>query len=200
MPINFYSPEILAVIVFLLLVLIIITTILITRKRSVSYQIASVLKPYARDEIKDFIIPDGVGGLIEIEHLVLLEQGLLLIKTYPYSGNLFGAENIDQWTQIIDGRSFKFVNPLYHIHTSRLALTAVTPKVPVFCRIVFTGNCIFPKGKPEEVSVLGSLADDLQLIKDAPTMADRAQHGWDTILRIARKNGQAVKGRGPVNG
>jgi len=197
--INPYSTETLAVIVILLLVFI-ITKLFIKRKRSVSYQMASILKPYARDEIKEFIIPDGVGGLLEVEHLVLMDQGLLLIKTYPYSGNLFGAENIEQWTQIIDGRSFKFINPLYHIHSSRLALTAVAPKVPVYCRIVYTGNSVFPKGKPDEVSVLSSLADDLQLIKDEPTMPDRAQHGWDTILRIARKNGKAVKGRGTVNG
>ncbi|MDH5357359.1 MAG: NERD domain-containing protein [Gammaproteobacteria bacterium] len=199
MTINPYSTETLAVIVILLLVFI-ITKLFIKRKRSVSYQMASILKPYARDEIKEFIIPDGVGGLLEVEHLVLMDQGLLLIKTYPYSGNLFGAENIEQWTQIIDGRSFKFINPLYHIHSSRLALTAVAPKVPVYCRIVYTGNSVFPKGKPDEVSVLSSLADDLQLIKDEPTMPDRAQHGWDTILRIARKNGKAVKGRGTVNG
>jgi len=162
------------------------------RTHKSSQQLAMILKPYVRDEIKDFIIPDGVGGLLEIERLVLLDQGILLIQTYPISGNLFGADFIDEWTQIIDGRSFKFPNPLRHIRTSSYALKILAPTVPIFCRAVFTANSVFPKGKPDEVSVLTSLGDDLQTIDSSPAITEKAQHSWERILRIARKDGQAV--------
>lgn len=157
-----------------------------------AHQMHVILKPYLRKEIKQIIIPDGIGGLLEIEHLILTDQGLLLIETYPMSGNLFGAETIDLWSQIIDGRSYKFANPLRHIRTSRQAIKALSPKIPVFCRIIFNANSVFPKGKPDEVSVLNSLADDMAFIKNEPAVTIASQQAWDKIMRMARKNGQAV--------
>jgi len=179
--------------VVLTLLLLLVIVIRKKRKYSSAKHLASILQPHVRDEIKDFIIPDGIGGLLEIEHLVLLDQGLLLIETYPISGNLFGAEKIDLWTQIIEGRSYKFANPLRHIRTSRQAVKALLPNIPIFCRVIFTSDSVFPKGKPEEVSVLKTLAEDLSVIQQSPAMVNRAQAGWDRLLRIARKDGQAVQ-------
>ena len=182
------------------MLLLIVLAIRYKRTQKASHQLATILKPYARDEIKDFIIPDGVGGLLEIEHLVLLDQGILLIQTYPISGNLFGADFIDEWTQIIDGKSFKFPNPLRYIRTSSYALKVLAPAVPIFCRVVFTANSVFPKGKPDDVSVLSSLDDDLKAINNSPAIFEKVQHDWDRVLRIARKDGQAVTRGGGVDG
>lgn len=199
MIINQYTYAILAA-VSLILVLIVVLAIRYKRAQKSNHQLATILKPYARNEIKDFIIPDGVGGLLEIEHLVLLDQGILLIQTYPISGNLFGADFIDEWTQIIDGKSFKFPNPLRHIRTSSYALKVLAPTVPILCRVVFTANSVFPKGKPDEVSILGSLADDLNTLNNLPVMTEKTQQSWDRILRIARKNGQAVTRGNGIDG
>lgn len=168
------------------------------RKESASQQMAAILKPYIQDEVKDIIIPDGIGGLLEIEHLILLEQGLLLIETYPMSGNLFGADTIDLWTQLIDGRSYKFANPLRHIRTSRQALMILAPNTPIFCRVVFNADSVFPKGKPEEVSVLSSLSDDMLSIQSSTAKMDPSSLVWQRIMRIARKDGQAVQRDGEV--
>jgi len=161
-------------------------------------QLALILEEYKKDEISDFIIPDGIGGLLEIERLVLTDHGLLLIETYSMSGNLFGAEKIDLWTQIIDGRSYKFSNPLRHIRTSRQAIKALLPNLPIFCCVVFTSDSVFPKGKPEEVSVLKTLVEDLAYIKQTPKIATRSQAAWDRLIRIARKDGQAVMRSGDL--
>jgi hypothetical protein len=179
-----------AIILFLLLIN--------NRKVSPSRQMATILKPYILDEIKDIIVPDGIGGLLEIEHLILMEQGLLLIETYPMSGNMFGAETIDQWTQLIDGRSYKFANPLRHIRTSRQALVILAPNTPIFCRVVFNADSIFPKGKPDEVSVLSSLSDDLLNLQSSTVKMDQYSKVWQRIMRIARKDGQAVQRDGEV--
>lgn len=183
-----------ASIVTIILILVIINK----RKKSAPYQMASILKPYIQDEVKDIIIPDGIGGLLEIEHLILLEQGLLLIETYPMSGNLFGAETIDQWTQLVGGRSYKFANPLRHIRTSRQALMVLAPNIPIFCRVVFNADSVFPKGKPDEVSVLSTLADDMLNIQSSTVKMDPALQVWQRIMRIARKDGQAVQRDGAV--
>jgi hypothetical protein len=185
-------------IVAIFTVIILILLLINSRKVSPSRQMAAILKPYILDEIKDIIVPDGIGGLLEIEHLILMKQGLLLIETYPMSGNMFGAETIDQWTQLIDGRSYKFANPLRHIRTSRQALMILAPNIPIFCRVVFNADSIFPKGKPDEVSVLSSLSDDLLNIQSSTVKMDQSSEVWQRIMRIARKDGQAVQRDGEV--
>lgn len=177
------------------IVLLLLLVLLISRRRKKTATIRQLdlcLRQLKKDEVRSVIIPDGIGGLLEIERLILMEQGLLVIETYPMSGHLFGAERIDQWTQIIEGRSFKFANPLRHVHNSKHALQMLAPKVPIFCRVVFTADSDFPKGKPDEVSVLKTFEQDLQPIVAAPLMADKSRQAWNRILRIARKNGQAV--------
>lgn len=181
-------------------ILTVIVVIRNKRKNSSAKLFNTIIKQHARAEIKNFIIPDGIGGLIEIEHLVLLDQGLLLIETYPISGNLFGADKIDQWTQIIDGRSYKFANPLRHVRTSRQAIKSLVPNIPIFCRIVFTSDSVFPKGMPDEVSILKTLEQDLHPILKEPLAVTRAQAAWDRLLRIARKDGQAVQREEGIDG
>ena len=185
-------------IVAIFTVIVLILILIDNRKVSAKRQMAIILKPYILDEMKDIIIPDGIGGLLEIEHLILMEQGLLLIETYPMSGNMFGAETIDQWTQLIGGRSYKFANPLRHIRTSRQALMILAPNIPIFCRVVFNADSIFPKGKPDEVSVLSSLSDDLLNLPSSTVKMEQSSEVWQRIMRIARKDGQAVQRDGEV--
>jgi nuclease-like protein len=175
-----------------------ITYLWTRRKLSVSAQLDLILQPFNRDEVKEIIIPDGIGGLLEIEHVVLLDQGLLLIETYAISGNLFGAEQIEEWTQIIDGRSYKFANPLWRLRTARQALKLLAPNVPIFCKVVFNADSHFPKGKPDEVSTLATLADDMKIVMDSPVITTKAEQDWLRCLRIARKNGQSLRRDGEV--
>jgi len=175
-----------------------ITYLWTRRQLSASAQLDLILQPYKRDEIKEIIIPDGIGGLLEVEHIVLVDQGLLLIETYSISGNLFGAEHIDQWTQILDGRSYKFANPLRRLRTVRQALKLLAPNVPIFCKVVFNADSHFPKGKPEEVSILATMADDMKIVLDSPVIKDKAEHDWLRCLRIARKNGQSLRRDGAI--
>lgn len=155
-------------------------------------EIDRALSSLKHDEVRTIVIPDGIGGLLEIDRLVLTEHGLLIVESYPISGHLFGSKQIDQWTQILEGRSFKFANPLRHIHNAKYALQILAPKVPVHCRIVFTADSDFPKGKPEEVSTLASLEQDLKPILQTPKIPASSKLGWQRVLRIARRNGQAV--------
>ncbi len=190
---KFDSPIQLLLITVVILVIILVFLVSRRKKKTQSErQVDNTLRPFKQNEIRSIIIPDGIGGLLEVERLILMEQGLLIIETYPISGHLFGADRIDQWTQIVDGRSFKFANPLRHIHNSKHALQMLAPKVPIFCRIVFTDDSDFPKGKPDEVSTLKTLQQDLQPILDAPKMSAVSVKAWERILRIARKNGRAV--------
>jgi hypothetical protein len=162
------------------------------RKLSPSAQLDVLLRPFKLDEVKEVIIPDGIGGLLEVEQIVLVEQGLLLIETYSISGNIFGADHIDEWSQIVDGRSYKFTNPLRRLRTVSQALKLLAPNVPIFCKVVFNADSHFPKGKPDEVSTLATMTDDMEVVLASPAIKKKAEQDWLRCLRIARKNGQSL--------
>jgi len=195
-----HNIQIYAGIAVLLLLLIIITLLFRKRKQQANNKIDIALKPYSQASLQDIIFPDGVGGIIDIERLVLLNKGILVIETYPISGNLFGADKIEKWTQMINGKSFKFTNPLYRIQMLRQAIQVIAPSTPIFYRIIFTAkDSSFPKGKPDDVSTLLTLESDLEMFKQIPDMTEKQRSNWDRILRIARKDGQAIQ-MGTVNG
>lgn len=191
--INLDSSWRLFAIVAIVMLLLLIYLVSRRRKKTLKVRLLDkALQQIRSDEVRAIVIPDGIGGMLEVERLILMEQGLLVLETYPVAGHLFGAEQIDQWTQIIDGRSYKFPNPLRHVHNSMHALQMLAPKVPIFCRVVFTGEGDFPKGKPAEVSVIDTLEQDLQAIIYAPKMSELSQKAWQRILRIARKDGHTA--------
>jgi hypothetical protein len=163
------------------------------RQQSSAYRVSQILTPMTRDKVNNIIIPDGIGGLIEIEQLRLLEQGILVVETYPISGHLFGAEQIDQWTQLVKGRSYKFANPLRHIRTSRQAIMTLVPNVQVFYSVIFSADASFPKGKPDGMSLVSSLAEDLKPILSHPKQIEKTQQAWDKLLRVAQKSGHTAK-------
>jgi hypothetical protein len=190
---DFESPLYFGSAILLLLLLSAYIVAIIMRKRRQQRQrLKGLLAPVSREEVRAIIIPDGIGGMIEIDRLILTDHGLLILETYPMSGHLFGSDHIEQWTQIIDGRSFKFTNPLHHLNNVKQAIKVLAPKVPVFVRVIFTEDSNFPKGKPEVVSTLNTLEQDLLALTTKPNRAEQANQAWERILRIGRQDGQAI--------
>jgi len=57
------------------------------RHRNNTYKISEILSPLTRSRVNNIIIPDGIGGLLEIEQLRLTDQGILIVETYQISGH-----------------------------------------------------------------------------------------------------------------
>lgn len=142
--------------------------------------------------LKYVSLPDGLDGEIYIEHLILRHDRILIVTIKPFKGNLFGAEHIDQWTQVIGHRSYKFPNPLHQQQSDLQVIKGVLPKIHIDGLIVFTRGCLFPKGKPEGVM----LFDELKAFrKPALEVVPLVQDAWDYLMKQvkpARHMRQAV--------
>lgn len=179
--------------IFLFVLLVI--TLFSKRQQSFDSELKKILEPVSQEHFQDITIPDGMGGLLEIEHLLLTNTGLLVLQSYEMKGNLFGSEKIDLWTQVTRGQSFKFPNPLRRLNRSRQALKNLVPGVSIYCRIVFGSGAVFPKGKPDEVILLSTLSDNLlNMTMQTEQQLEKIHMAWDRIRRIARKNGQNIAG------
>jgi len=101
--------------------------------------------------LKQVILPDGLGGSIFLDYLVLAQHSIILVILKKFRGTIFCAENIEQWTQLIGNRSYKFPNTLQQLDSDILSVGSLVKDVDITGLVVFSSECDFPKGKPEQV-------------------------------------------------
>jgi hypothetical protein len=118
------------------------------------------------DTMRHIALMDGADVPLYIEYLILRPDGLLLLIVKPFRGNIFAADKIQTWTQVIRHHSFKFANPLHELETNLQALRGMLPKLSIRGLVVFTQGAFFPKGKPaavcdfDELKALAAQQDD----------------------------------------
>ena len=75
-------------------------------------------------QISNFKCPDGLGHYFNIDHLILRNDGITLLMYKRYPGKIFCADKINDWTQMLGQKSFRFKNPLYDLDTQIKAVSA----------------------------------------------------------------------------
>ena len=128
---------------------------------------------------KNFYLPDGLGDDIYIERLILQPKRILLVTIKPFRGNIFAAQQIEQWTQVVGHHSYKFQNPLHQQETDIQALRSLEPKITIDGLVVFAKGCRFPKGKPEHVM---EYADLKQAGPGTDEIMPAVQEAWDRLM------------------
>jgi hypothetical protein len=147
-------------------------------------RLAKTFKRLQCEYLRDAVVPDGVGGHIQIDYLVLAPQGVLVLDVRNYRGALFGATGMQVWTQMLRSGSFRFENPIPANQLRAQAVRLLVPEVPVLGRVLFLADGRFPKGKPEGVALLEDLP--ALLAPSAPAgPAERLRRAWEALLRIA---------------
>ena len=129
--------------------------------------------------------PDGLGGSFKVDRLAMLPDSILLISFKPFSGNIYCADNIPEWTQIVGQKSFKFANPLFEMEYQIKAIRAHVPGVSVRGVVFFDHTASFPKGHPEQVLHPANIPGDL--IRDNCSEPNTiVLKAWEAIREIPR--------------
>lgn len=114
-------------------------------------QLQRLISALGHDSLKGVALADGADVPVFLDYLLLRPDGLLVLIVKPFRGNIFAANKIEKWTQVIRHHSFKFTNPLYELDTTTQALRGMWPKIVIQGLVVFAQGAHFPKGKPESV-------------------------------------------------
>ena len=101
--------------------------------------------------LRDINLPDGMGGKISIDFVVLSTDAILVIGVKRYDGMIFGGARTDEWTQTINNRSYKFPNPDHYLLQQVNVVRSIVPKTPIRGMHLFTNNAVFPWDKPSNV-------------------------------------------------
>lgn len=137
------------------------------------------------ENLRHFSLMDGADMPLYIEYLILQPDGLLMLMVKPYRGNIFAAEKIENWTQVIRHRSFKFPNPLHELDTNLQALRAMLPKLHIRGLVVFAQGASFPKGKPDNVydfNELKAMVDNV----DRRDIPESMRAAWTRLCSVAQ--------------
>ncbi|MBN1237186.1 MAG: NERD domain-containing protein [Gammaproteobacteria bacterium] len=115
-------------------------------------EIARVLRGAAIDSAYDVLVPNGMGGQIHIEHLLLTSKGVVIVDVKGYEGTIFGSDRMDEWTVMTrDKRRFTFPNPQDTLYDRIAAIRRLVRDIPVSGHVLFSSAADFTKGRPREV-------------------------------------------------
>ncbi len=114
------------------------------------------------DQIYDLYFDDGLGGQFRVDRLLLRHQGITLLVYKNYSGRIFCADHIDEWTQMLGQKSYPFRNPLFELNAQIKTLQARYPDISVNGYLFFDHSAEFPKGHPQQVIHTSHIPSELE--------------------------------------
>ena len=153
------------------------------------WRLQRCLNRIGSEQIRDLVCEDGLDGFYSIDRLALIGDAILLISYKPYVGNIYCAERISEWTQVIGRKSFKFENPLFELENQVTALKAITGNVPLRGYLFFNQSAVFPKGHPDSVLQADSIPPSFQ--RDQTTDAGaELRAAWER-LKLLRGNSRS---------
>ena len=129
----------------------------IYRSRGRGDRMRQVLDEISYDRINGLLIPNGDEGEIQIDHLLLTSQGLLVLDIKDASGAVFGSDKMQDWTVISENRRYTFSNPQPALYDRVAAVRHIVRQVPVEGRVLFLDGAEFTKGTPSMVCGLDEL-------------------------------------------
>lgn len=117
-------------------------------------------------------------GTTQIDHILITQNGIVVIESKHYSGWIFAHESQEKWTQVIFRVKSKFQNPIYqnlkHVRAVRKLLDFM-PEEQIVSLVVFTGNGEFKTKIPAGVIHLHQLASFIDSMNFGSITENRVQ-------------------------
>ena len=138
------------------------------------------------EQIRNMTCEDGLEGFYKLDRLALTNDCILLITYKAYGGNIYCAENISEWTQVVGQKSFKFENPLFELENQLTALRLIMGNVPLRGYLYFNHSAEFPKGHPDSVLHPDNIPEPILNQNCTRPRAD-VQAAWDQLKQLQQE-------------
>jgi hypothetical protein len=153
-------------------------------------RIEKIIKIESQEYAKDIILSDGMYGFLFVDYLVLMRGNIIALDVHHLEGYIFGADQIEQWAQVINSKSNKFKNPLYRVRLMQQQIKQLVNDADIEARVIFGADSSFPKGVPDGVLRFDTLRDDLNALDKNDYLAESMSKTWDEIMTIAKQHKQ----------
>jgi hypothetical protein len=135
------------------------------------------------------LVPDGMGGFIHIDHILLTPRGVLVLDTRRVAGLIFGGDQMSDWTVMGRGHRYTFDNPQPALYDRIAAVKAVVGEAPVEGRLLFSNVGKFTKGIPKWVVMLDGIEVEFPVVDRGSQEfqnSDQYADGWSRLLAQLR--------------
>jgi len=166
-------------IVFLLLLLSLFLLLPNIKLKFSEYKNNKMLKNLSKFQLKNVAIQINTDETVYIDHLMLIPSGILVLNIMKYNGIIFGGENVELWTQLINQKSYKFPNPLRDLEVCESAIRGAIKDCNIIGHIAFESDCQFPKGKPAKISLLHEMQNELEFLKG--DISNHLEQQWNEL-------------------
>ena len=139
----------------------------------------------AYEAVHQVLVPDGMGGYIHIDHLLLTPRGILILDTRRVAGLIFGGDQMSDWTVMGRSRRYTFDNPQPALYDRIAAVKALVDDVPVEGRLLFSNVGKFTKGIPKWVLMLDGIEVEFPVV-------DRSMKGSPAFAHFIEAWGRLV--------
>jgi nuclease-like protein len=159
------------------------------RRRARRSALLARLERVAFEGVHQVLVPDGMGGFIHIDHLLLTPRGVLVLDTRRVAGLIFGGDQMSDWTVMGRSRRYTFDNPQPALYDRIAAVKALVGEVPVEGRLLFSNVGKFTKGIPKWVLMLDGIEVEFPVVdrgmKSSPAFAEFAD-AWSRLVAQLR--------------
>jgi len=163
------------------------------RARRARKALVAAITAVAADHLVDVLVPDGMGGAFHVDFLLLTSRGVVVIDLRDVSGNIFGGDQMTEWTVMDGAHRSTFINPQGALYDRVAAVKALAGETPVEGRVVFTRRARFPKGLPKWTLMIDSLRSEFPPIEQGLAVGVTARFGesWQNVRGSVAPNSRA---------
>jgi hypothetical protein len=135
------------------------------------------------------LVPDGMGGFIHVDHILLTPRGILVLDTRRVAGLIFGGDQMSDWTVMGRGHRYTFDNPQPALYDRIAAVKAIVGEMPVEGRLLFSNVGKFTKGIPKWVVMLDGIEVEFPVVERGNqtfAASEEYQNGWNRLTAQLR--------------
>ena len=171
-----------------ILVVLLIVWLIYRRRAGRKRSLTNVLRQIGFERIDNLVIPNGDDGEIQIDHMLLTANGIVILHVKDVIGTVFGSDKMQDWTVISEDRRFTFANPQPALYDRIAAVRQIVREVPVAGRVVFLDHAEFTKGVPDLVCSLDDLLEEFgeNDRTSAKVKVEAFRPHWERIRRYSR--------------
>jgi nuclease-like protein len=153
------------------------------RRRRVRARLLATVTGGAFEYLRDILVPDGQGGSLHIDFLLLTTRGCVVLDMRNVAGNIFGGDQMTAWTVMHRALRYTFANPQTGLYDRIAAVRAVVEELPVEGRVVFSARGRFPKGLPRFTLMLASLPSEFPAAERVRSgaLSDSWRADWERL-------------------
>jgi hypothetical protein len=169
------------------LVAVVVLSLLIYLWRRRGGRSSDPLRAVSVKSLQDILLPDRMGGLIHLQHVLLTAKGFVVLDLKTVSGTVFGGDMLDEWTVIGNAQRFTFPNPQRALYDRIAALKTIVRDMPVTGHILFFDDAEFSKGRPSDVIFPGELQERYRKPDSAELerLMEAFQPHWERVLEAS---------------